>query len=117
MNYKDMSNEGILLEMGKRLRNERLRQNITQNDLVELSGISRRTLVGAENGKAANLSTLIAIMRGLGLLDQLDMLLPDLGVSPMQAVRFKGNGRQRASKKRDLNVAEESSSWQWGEGS
>ncbi|MBI9021380.1 MAG: helix-turn-helix transcriptional regulator, partial [Verrucomicrobia bacterium] len=59
------NNEAIRQELGKRLKSERLNQNITQAVLAKRAGISRRTLVGAEGGEPFTIDTLLSILREL----------------------------------------------------
>ena len=99
MNYDEMNEQEILREIGRRLRRERLNRNLTQQKLAEMTGLGRRTIVKAEHGDVTTVATLVAILRGLGLLAQLDEFLPDPPLSPVQLARLKGRQRQRASRK------------------
>ncbi|MBV1776687.1 helix-turn-helix transcriptional regulator [Burkholderiaceae bacterium DAT-1] len=89
------SNAAVAQEMGARLRQARLNANLTQADVARMAGISRTGVTGAERGKAL-LETMIAIMRVLNLLDQLDRFLPPQPVSPVQLAKLQGKTRQRA---------------------
>lgn len=42
--------DGILLKLGQKIRYERLKRNLSQEDLVELVGISKQTIGAIENG-------------------------------------------------------------------
>jgi transcriptional regulator with XRE-family HTH domain len=53
--------------IGDRLRAERLRQNLTQDAVWLAAGISRGTLQRAEAGEDVTLSTLLRILRVLGM--------------------------------------------------
>ena len=98
-NLEITSNESFREEIGKRLKSERLNQNITQAVLSERAGISRRTLVGAERGEPFTIDTLLSILRELGRLAQIDQFLPEPGISPIQLSKLKGKKRQRAGGK------------------
>lgn len=99
MNLENMGNEEIRKELGRRLQRERLNQNITQAALAKQAGIARRTLVAAEHGQGTSLETLIAVLRALGSLGQLDQFLPEPPVSPIELAKLKGKIRQKASGK------------------
>jgi putative transcriptional regulator len=114
MNLENMGNEEIRKELGHRLQRERLNQNVTQADLAEKAGISRRTLVAAENGQGTALETLISILRALGRLGQLDQFLPEPPVSPIELAKLKGKVRQKASRKTRYPV-ENNTTWKWKE--
>jgi transcriptional regulator with XRE-family HTH domain len=103
MEFNFMSNSEIQKELGRRLQRERLNQNLTQAELTEKSGISRRTLTSAENGEGPTMDTMICILRGLGVLSRLDQFLPEPPMSPVQLAKLRGNQRQRASRKRTVN--------------
>ena len=98
-NIETATNEAIRKELGQRLKSERLNQNITQKVLAERAGISRRTLVGAERGEPFTMDTLLSILRKLDCLAQIDLFLPEPGISPIQLSKLNGKKRQKASGK------------------
>ena len=124
MSFQEMGDAAILRELGERLKRERLDQNLTQADLGKRTGISRRTIQKTEEGEVSTLATLIALLRGLGKLDQLDLLLPEPPLSPVQLLKLRGKTRKRASKatSKQLSRSQNATSqvrerpeWQWGE--
>ena len=104
----DMTNQAILAELGERVRHERLNQNITQEQLARHSGVARTVVQSLESGRGCALSGLVRILRGLGLLEQLDVLLPEPGPSPVQLARLAGAVRRRASGRRGSSEPERS---------
>ena len=102
-NLNEMSDSAILNLLGKRIQKERLNQNITQSDLAHRAGIGRTVLTRLENGKGCTLSSLIRILRILGKIDQIDLLLPEPGLSPVQLSKLSGRERLEASGKRGLS--------------
>lgn len=95
MNYQSMTNQAIAAELGNRLEALRLRSNLTQQALAADIGItpkSYRQLV-AGGGKLENM---IAAMRVLNALDQLDNFLPAPAPSPLEQLKLQGKQRQRA---------------------
>ena len=115
MNLENMGNEAIRKELGKRLQRERLNQNITQEQLSERAGISRRTLVATEKGEGTTLETLIRLLRGLNRLGNLDQFLPEPPISPIQLAKLKGKVRQKASGKLHYPT-QHNTVWTWKEG-
>ncbi len=77
-----LSNTQIEIELGRRLRSERLERNLTQEEVAGRSGLSRRTITAIENGEGSSLSSLIALLRALGALSTLENFLPPRGPSP-----------------------------------
>ncbi len=91
-----MTDTAIEAEVGRRLRELRLRQNRTQQALAEAVTLSLNSIKALENGKG-KISTLIAVLRELGMLQELDQFLPDPGISPLQLARQQGKKRRRAT--------------------
>lgn len=83
--------------IGARLRQARLNANLTQDALAKSAGLSRNAVVGAEAGRTT-LETLISILIALNLTDQINNLLPEQPVSPLQLAKLQGKKRQRASR-------------------
>ena len=108
-----MSNEGVLTELGHRLRRVRLNINLTQAELAKQAGVSRRALQKAEDGEVTTVGTLVNILRGLGQLSQLDTFLPEPPPSPVQLAKLQGQTKKRASRKRKKEKT--SDSWHWKE--
>ncbi len=99
MDYYTASDNAILKELGERLRKLRLRKNITQEDLAERTLLSVGTVKSLEAGKG-KLSTLLAVLRELGALDQLDQFIPPVTISPIkmaEASSKSSSKRERAS--------------------
>jgi putative transcriptional regulator len=95
--WNDLSDLGILELLGERAKKERLNQNMTQTDLAQRAGINRTVLTRLENGKGCTLSSLVRILRSLGKINQLDLFLPEPGVSPIQLAKLAGFQRREAS--------------------
>ena len=90
MDFYTLSDKAILEALGGRLRALRLRNNITQQALAEATRLSLNTIKSLEVG-GGKLSTLIAVLRELGALDQLDHFIPDAPMSPIQLAKMQGN--------------------------
>ncbi|MEI4964527.1 helix-turn-helix transcriptional regulator [Aeromonas caviae] len=90
------SAEDISQELGARLKRSRLNLNITQTALAELAGVTRKKVMSAEAGNA-DLVTVAALLRVLGIADQLENFLPQPPLSPVQLAKLHGRQRQRAS--------------------
>lgn len=83
IDYYTATDSRILQELGNRLRALRLRKNITQEELADRALIAVGTVKSLERGKG-KLSTLIAVMRELELLQQFDQFIPPETISPLQ---------------------------------
>jgi transcriptional regulator with XRE-family HTH domain len=90
--------DAALKELGQRLAQYRLNQNLSQADLGKRAGVSRNTITRMEAGKSTQATNLIRTLRALGLLQNLDALVPEPQVSPLQMASRQGNARIRAGK-------------------
>lgn len=108
-----LADAGVLQEIGARLAAARLKQNLTQAQLAEQAGVSKRTLERLESGAVATqLSTFVRVLRALGLQDRLELLLPESAPSPLAELKLKGRMRQRASG-RNGQPAKSGKPWNW----
>ena len=99
MDFYSLSDKGIEEELGGRIKSLRLRKNMTQQVLADATLLSLNAIKSLESGRG-KLSTLIAVLRQLGALDNLDSFIPEISVSPMQLAKMQGKQRERASGKR-----------------
>jgi transcriptional regulator with XRE-family HTH domain len=95
--YYTVSDSTILKELGKRVRSLRLRKGITQEELGQRVLLAVGTIKSLEAGKG-KLSTLVAVIRELGVLEQLDQFIPPISISPLGMA--KGRGRLPKERKR-----------------
>ncbi len=110
MDFYSMTDKGIGVEIGHRIRSLRLRRNLTQQQVADMAVLSLNAIKSLESGKG-KLLTLIAILRELEALDALDNFIPEPAISPIQLARQQGKERQRASGKRLKGKATERSEW------
>ncbi|WLD57609.1 helix-turn-helix domain-containing protein [Salinispirillum sp. LH 10-3-1] len=99
MNAFDKSPASIAEELGERLKQARLNRDLTQAEVAERVGITRKAVLNAEKGKA-QLEVFVAILSGLNLTEQLNLFLPKQDVSPIQLAKLQAKQRQRASGQR-----------------
>lgn len=97
MSIVGMSDKAIIKELGRRVKRKRLEQNLTQQEIADIAGISRPTVSDLERGNPFEILTLIQVLRALDALVEIDLFLPDPGISPLQLARLRGKERQRAS--------------------
>jgi putative transcriptional regulator len=107
------SDDATLKELGNRIVRYRLNRNLTQEALAQESGVSKRTINRIEHGHSTQTSNLIRILRVLRLLENLEVLIPEPAISPIQQTKMHGKKRRRASSVPDK--AEHKEPWTWGE--
>ena len=99
--WKELSDPAILQRMGRRMRDYRIRMELTQGELAEKSGVSMGTIVRVEQGNPISTLLFISILRTMGLLENLEVLLPELNISPIQMRKMHGTKIQRIRHKKE----------------
>lgn len=99
--WTELSEPAILQKMGRRIRDYRMRMEMTQSELAEKSGVSMGTIVRVEQGNPISTLLLISILRTMGLLENLEVLLPELSISPLQMRKLQGKKVQRIRHKKE----------------
>lgn len=96
----EMSDSSILEVLGAFIRETRLRQNKTQEDVAIAAGIKRMTLVRIEKGSGGTMSTFIRLLRSLQQFHVLNQFLIPAQISPLTLAKLEQNKRQRARPKK-----------------
>ncbi len=95
-----LSDNEIEARVGGRIRETRLRQNITQAALASDSGVSLSSIKNIEAGVIKSFDPFIRVLRTLGLLDLIRELAEPAGMSPNEYYELvnsrKKHTRQRA---------------------
>ncbi|HEX4438085.1 MAG TPA: helix-turn-helix transcriptional regulator [Solirubrobacteraceae bacterium] len=132
MQFDDLlTDDAVLEELGRRLQQQRLARNLTQDQLADAAGVGRATLQRIERGRSAQATALVKVLRALGLLGGLDTLLPVAVESPIAELeRQRRRGRRRARGRRGAAAgphsrgkrggaadpsAPDAEPWRWGE--
>ena len=110
MEFYTLSDKGIEQELGHRIKALRLRKNITQQELANSATLSVNAIKSLESGRG-KLSTLIAVLRELSALDQLDNFIPETVISPLQLAKMQGKRRERASGYRQKKKSQGEVEW------
>ena len=97
----------------KRLEYIRLFRNMTQIQLAREAGISPRTIGRLEKGQGVSVDTFIRVLTALGIQQNLEALLPDPTVRPVERIDIGGSERKRA---RPGRSRDERTIWSWGDG-
>lgn len=111
MKIKGNENEqAILKEIGLRIKQYRISLDITQADLADKCGISSSTEVRIENGEDSKFSNYIKILSALNMLENIDLLVPELQPD------FKSLFEKKPSRKRVKSKSlKPNSNWVWEE--
>jgi transcriptional regulator with XRE-family HTH domain len=109
---KQTTPQAALKELTARLARFRMENGITQAQLAMQAGVSKRTVERIEKGYDLQLTTLVRLLRVLGLTDRLDLLIPEKTISPMDMLAGKPKPAKRARRKK---TAQKHKSWKWGD--
>jgi transcriptional regulator with XRE-family HTH domain len=116
-----LTDDSVLELLGKRLAARRIALELTQAQLSTEAGVAKRTVERIEAGHSAELITWIRLLRVLGLLGELERLIPESVPGPMQLLKEKKKSvvRKRAPRQgggaRHARKKESAKPWVWGE--
>lgn len=113
IDFSVATSDQIEAALCRRLEGTRLSRNMTQVQLAEEAGVSPRTIGRLEKGQGVSMDTFIRVMRALGIQHNLEALLPDPTVRPIERVGLGTGGRRRA---RPAPTSHEGPAWSWGDG-
>lgn len=99
-NWNAMTDRTIVKELCKSIKQLRLSQNLSQEELAEKSGVNRVTISRMETGQAINLLTMIQLLRALDRLDLLNNLVIEPEISPMMVMEAQSKYRKKSSSPR-----------------
>lgn len=91
----------MIKNLGARFKDYRMRMNLTQKQVSEMTAISLPTIYKFESGRSTDMSfaTLMKLLKVLGLGDNWEQLIPELPDSPYLYKNEKKRQRIRHSKK------------------
>jgi transcriptional regulator with XRE-family HTH domain len=120
MRFDELTTDAaVLAELGRRLERHRLERNWTQAEMAAEAGIGQATVQRAERGKSVQMTSMIKLLRTLGLLAGLDLAIPesiDLPIAQLdrqqRSIRRRARGRRGGRKGEPTEPAEEP--WRWG---
>lgn len=115
MNIYSLTDTLIQQRIGNKIKDLRLRQNITQANLASDAQVSLSSLKKIEKGHISSFDSLIRVLRILGKLDVLQQLVEDEEMSPNEYYKFinstKKQSRKRATSAKKINNDDEISEW------
>lgn len=115
----ELTDRAVLREVGDRLESRRLDAGMTQSQLAEEAGISKRTVERIEAGRSTDFVMLLRVLRVLRLLEALDQLVPDLPQSPLTLLKGRGRTRKRVRHSRpppgSTAAPKPAPPWKWRE--
>lgn len=82
--YSEYSAPELVRMLGLRFKDYRLRSNMTQREIAEMTGLTIPTIQRFENGLSNNISlgTFLLLLKAVGCINDLDELMPEQPESP-----------------------------------
>ena len=109
---KLLSDEQILAELGRRFEAHRLTSRIPDKEIFETGGVKKDALAHFKKGRNISLLNFIKILRGAGLLSDLERLIPETDeFSPSDLVSDSLHSRP----KRIRNSGKKLERFRWGD--
>jgi transcriptional regulator with XRE-family HTH domain len=114
----ELTDQAVLREIGERLERRRIDAGLTQAELAEEAGISKRTVERIEAGRSTDFAMLLRLLRVLKLLEPLELWIPDLPQSPLVLLKGRGRARKRVGHPRSpagAAATKPAPPWKWRE--
>lgn len=110
-----LSDSAISGRISARLKETRLKQNMSRQELAARSGVSVSSISRMEEGEIKSFDSFLRVLRILGQLEVLLPLVREIEPSPAEYFRMvqenKSGARKRASKRCKSDKMEEESQW------
>ena len=108
MNKKKEYQEYIK-ELGQKIKTYRVMNQMSQQDLEDKTGVSKRSISRLEQGESVQVDNLFKILLALGLGDNIELLVPDQTKRPSYYLDNQENKQKRVRKKT------ETKEFKWGD--
>ena len=112
MDIYSKSDSAILQDIGKKIKEVRVEQNITQTQLSENSGVSVRRIISIENGENHSIMGTIAVLRALSMLDYFERFFEEKKITPLEYAKILKTRKVR-TKARSNKIKENKDEVEW----
>ncbi len=99
---EEMTEKEQLAYIGEQLQKIRLKEDITQSQLAEKTGMNRSNISTIETGGNPTLSSFLRILKVYGRLDDLQEVLHTPEISPMEMLKLRAKEKKYASRSKSL---------------
>lgn len=97
-------------DLGQRIKAYRIMHSMSQQDLEDKSGVSKRSISRLEQGESIQVDNLFKVLIALGLGDNIEMLVPNQTNRPSYFLEKKDDVVHRAKKKQEIKT-----DFKWGD--
>lgn len=110
-----LSDAEIINRISAKIKELRLKQNISRQDMSSTSGVSVSSIARMEDGEIKSFESFLRIIRSLGKTELFMPLLQEEEISPNEYYKMvqsaKAKQRKRASRSNNNNIGQEDSEW------
>jgi transcriptional regulator with XRE-family HTH domain len=106
---KQKDYQEYMKELGQKIKLYRIMKEMSQQDLEDKTGISKRSISRLEQGESVQLENLFKILLALGLGENIELLVPDQTKRPSFYLEKSDNRPKRVRKKTGKN------DFKWGD--
>lgn len=103
------SYQEYIKELGQKIKTYRIMNEMSQQDLEDKSGVSKRSISRLEQGESVQVDNLFKIIIALGLGDNIELLVPNQTKRPSYYLEQAKNKPKRVRKKTGKN------DFKWGD--
>ena len=96
-------------ELGRKIKTYRIMKEMSQQDLEDKTGVSKRSISRLEQGKSVQVDNLFKILLALDLGENIDLLVPDQNRRPSYYLKKTDDEPKRVRKRT------EKSEFKWGD--
>ena len=106
---KQKDYQEYIRELGQKIKTYRIMKELSQQDLEDKTGVSKRSISRLEQGKSVQVDNLFKILLALDLGDNIELLVPDQTKRPSFYLDKTDNKPKRVRKKTEKNE------FKWGD--
>jgi transcriptional regulator with XRE-family HTH domain len=106
---KQKDYQEYIKDLGQKIKLYRIMKEMSQQDLEDKTGISKRSISRLEQGESVQLENLFKILLALGLGENIELLVPDQTKRPSFYLEKSDNRPKRVRKKTEKN------DFKWGD--
>lgn len=93
------NSQEYIKELGRRIKHYRIMREMSQQELADKTGISKRSISRLEQGESVQLNSFLTILIALDLGDNIELLVPDQTKRPSFYLQKTENIAKRVRKK------------------
>ncbi len=106
---KQKDYQEYIRELGQKIKTYRIMKELSQQDLEDKTGVSKRSISRLEQGESVQVDNLFKILLALDLGDNIELLVPDQTKRPSFYLEKADNKPKRVRKKTEKNE------FRWGD--